>query len=86
MGNALVKHHRDVAAQGFLNLHRLFRCQQMGRAIDMRLKARTILGDLAHGAETENLITAAVGQDRPRPIHESMQPAQLAYQLMPGRR
>ncbi len=24
-GDALIKHHRNVAAQGFLNLHRLFR-------------------------------------------------------------
>ena len=84
MGNALVQHHGDIAAQGFLNLHRLFRCQKMRRPIDMRLKVRAILGDLAHGAETENLIAAAICQDRPGPIHEAMQPAQFAYQLMTG--
>ena len=50
----------------------------------MRLKARAILGDLAHGAEAEHLIAAAIGQDRPRPVHEAMQPAQLANPLMTG--
>ena len=49
----------------------------------MGLKARALLGNFPHRAETKNLIAAAIGQDRPIPTHEFMQAAQVANQFMP---
>jgi hypothetical protein len=45
---------------------------------------RKLLGDLAQLGETEHLETAGVGEDRARPVHETMQAAELGDHLMPG--
>src|SRR5262245_54749392 len=44
----------------------------------MVLKVRAFLGDLANPGQGENLLAAAVGQDRPRPGHKRMEPAKMA--------
>src|SRR5438128_11130487 len=54
----------------------------MRAAIQMRLKSNTVIADLAQRAETEDLITAAVGQDRSVPSHELMQAAQFCNGFM----
>src|SRR5688500_7538014 len=54
----------------------------MSRTIQMGLKAGAFFGNLAHGAETENLIAAAVGQNRSMPTHKSMPPTHLAHDLV----
>jgi len=47
----------------------------------MVLKMGPLFRDLADLGEGKNLIAAAVGQDRPVPIHEPMQPAKVADHL-----
>ena len=49
----------------------------------MILKMRAFLRDLANLRERENLVTAAIGQDRPVPVHEPMQPAEVPHHLHP---
>ena len=55
-----------------------------GRTIQVRLERRTLLGDFVHVSEREYLESAAVGQDRLVPAHESMQTAQFCDQLTAG--
>ena len=59
--------------------HRAFRTEEVRRAIEMRAKRHAFLGDFAKFVQTENLETAGVGQDRPRPRHKPVQPAKLAH-------
>jgi len=47
----------------------------------MGLKLSAVFRNFAHRCEAENLITAAVGQNRPVPPDKMMQAAQLANQL-----
>jgi len=48
----------------------------------VRLKDDSLIGDLAKASEAEHLESARVRQDRARPIHEPVQPAQLANGFM----
>src|SRR5690242_19662917 len=50
----------------------------------MRLKTRALFGNFAHRGQAENLISAAIGENRPVPAHKSMQPAEFPDQLSPG--
>ncbi len=52
-----------------------------GTAIDGRLEAHALLGDLAHGREAEHLEAARVGEDGLVPVHEAMQSAVRADDL-----
>ena len=56
----------------------------MRGTIEMGLKTRAFFRNLAHRAQTKNLIAAAVGEDRPVPTHEPVQPAKLTNQFMAG--
>ncbi len=44
----------------------------------MRAECDTFLGNFAKLIQTENLEAPGIGQDGPRPCHETMQAAQLA--------
>src|SRR4029077_17766613 len=57
--------------------------QEMFRAIEMRAKPHSVVGDLAEFRETEYLVAARIGEDRSSPGHEFVQTAKLADQLMP---
>ena len=70
--DALIEHHRDIAAERFLNFHGVLGGHQMMGAVEVRLKTRALLRDLAHRRQTKNLIAAAVRQDRSVPTHESV--------------
>ena len=50
----------------------------------MVLKMRALFRDLANLRERENLVTAAVGQDRPVPVHEAMQSAEMPNHFHSG--
>ena len=50
----------------------------------MRLEPRALVGDPAHAREAEHLIAAAVGEDRPVPGHEPVQPAAPRDQIVTG--
>ena len=72
----LVERHDDVAAEQPLDLDRPLRRHRMARAVAVRGEGDAVLGDLGQAAKAHHLIAAAVGQDRPVPAHEPVQPAQ----------
>ncbi len=47
----------------------------------MILEMDTFLRDLAQLRERENLITAAIGQDWPVPVHKAMQAAEMPHHV-----
>ena len=81
MLGAFVKRHDDVGAQPDLRRHRALRGKEMRRSVEMRAESHAFLGHLAQFVQTENLETAGVGENRARPRHETVQPAQLAHLL-----
>jgi len=56
----------------------------MSRAIDVRLKLDSFLGQFAEGVQTEDLKASAVGEDRTLPGNESMQTAELIDRQVSG--
>ena len=78
---AFVKSHHDVAAQKPLDFHAAFRCQHMLRPIDVAAEFHALLSQLPQVRQTHNLITAAVGEDRPVPVHEFVKTAELCHTL-----
>ncbi len=76
--NAFIEDHRDVRAERLLNLDGLFRREGMLGAIKVRTENYTVIGDFAEIGKAENLKAAGISEDRARPGHETMQPAQTA--------
>src|SRR5947208_16221031 len=68
-----IQHHGYVAAERGLNFHRDLRRNESRRPIDVILEMHAFLRDLAQFHQRKNLVTTAVSQDRPIPIHKSMQ-------------
>ncbi len=79
--DALIELHDDVAVEQRLDLDRALRRQLIGRPVDMRAEGDALLGELAQLGQRHHLEAAAVGQDRPLPVHEIMQPAQRRHLL-----
>ena len=75
--NAFIEHHRDVAAERRLNFHCDLRRNERPGAVDVILEFHAVLGDFAQLHERENLIPAAVGENRPIPTHEIVQAAKM---------
>jgi len=50
----------------------------------MRTEAHSVIGNLAQGGKTKNLIAAGIGEYRSVPGHEFMKSAKFADQLMAG--
>ena len=80
---AFVETHDDVTAQQPLDLHRAFRRQLMLGTIDMGFEGDALFRELAQPREAHHLEPAAIGQDRPLPVHELVQPAQPVHPLRP---
>ena len=53
-------------------------------AVQMRAEQHAFFGDLAQAAQAEDLEAAGIGEDGPRPVHELVQPAELADRLVAG--
>ena len=81
--DALVQHHGHVHPQRLLYPHHLLRRQKVRRTVQVGAERHPLLGDLAHGRQAQHLVAAAVGQDRPVPAHERVQPAHVPDQLLP---
>ncbi|CDN43726.1 Uncharacterized protein BN871_DJ_00080 [Paenibacillus sp. P22] len=79
---ALVERHHDIGAERVLDLHRLLRRQEQAVAVEMGAEFDAFLGDLAHVAQREHLEAAAVRQNRAVPIHELVQAAGIADQVV----
>ena len=84
MRQTLVEHHRDVGTELSLDVGRLFRRQQVRRPVEVRSEVRSLLVDGAPRREAEHLIAAAVGEDRPRPADEAVEPAAPRDQVVAG--
>lgn len=83
VGRAFVEDHDDVGIQHLLDLHRDFRRQEELGAIVRRRELDAFLGDLAHGAQRENLEAARVGEDGLLPVHEIVQAVMGLDHLQP---
>ena len=53
-------------------------------SVHMGVEVNAFLSDLSQRGKREDLKAAAVGEDRPVPGHEAMQPAHLLYQSVAG--
>ena len=60
------------------------RREQMRVAVEMRAEQHALFGDLAQAVQTEDLESAGIGEDRPRPGHELVQSAEPADGFVPG--
>ncbi len=69
----------DVGIEKRLDFQRSFRCQPKGRAVEMGLKSDPVLVDLPQRCQRHHLKAAGVGEDRPRPVGEGMQPAKRRH-------
>ncbi len=81
---ALVERHHDVAAERELDVDRGFGREHVRVAIQMRAEEHAFFRDFAQIAEAEDLEAARVRQDRARPGHEVVQPAEVADQFVAG--
>ena len=78
---AFVERHGDVGVQELLDLDRALRRQPMLRAVDRRAEGDAVGVELAQFLERHHLEAARIGQDRARPVHELVQPAQRRHAL-----
>src|SRR5438132_9941932 len=75
ISKTVVKHHHDVGAETFLDFDCGLRTEEMTASIEMRLELDAIVADVPELTQTENLIAAAVGENRPVPSHELVKTA-----------
>ena len=54
------------------------------RAVQVRLEAHAVCGDLVAVAEAEDLKAAAVGEDRPGPVHKGVESPHPVDELVAG--
>ena len=71
----LVEGHGDVGAELALDFHHRLGREMLLAPIEMRSEGRARIADLDQVVEAEYLKPATVGQDRPFPAHEFVQPA-----------
>ena len=83
-GRAFVKGHGDGGTQVGLDLHALLRPHKNLAAVDVGVKIDPFLLDLSQTGQGKHLKAAGVRQDRPVPVHEPVQAAELPDQLVAG--
>jgi hypothetical protein len=72
----LVERHGHVRAEQRLDLHGTLRREPMRRAVEVGGEGDTVVIDSSQIRQREDLEPARIGQDRPVPAHEPMQPAE----------
>ncbi len=82
--DALVELHLDVGAEQPLDLDGALGAHLIGGAVDMRAEGDAGLVDLPKGREGHHLEAAGIGEDRPVPLHETMQAAEAGHPLGTG--
>ena len=70
MPDGLVEGHDDVGVNGMLDLGCGFRCEQVLGPVDVGSEGDSVVGDLYQRGQAEYLISPAVGEGGPRPVHE----------------
>ena len=73
---AFVELHCNVGAQQHLDFDSAFRRELDHGSVEVRSKCHRALVDLAQTGERHDLESAGVGEDRHRPVHEFVQPAE----------
>ena len=82
--HALVKSHGDIAAQIGLDLHGLLRPHEDAVSVNMAGKGDALLPDLPQGRQRKHLKSAGICQNRAVPVHELVEAAHLAHDLIAG--
>jgi hypothetical protein len=80
---ALVEGHGDGGVEQVLDLGRPLRRQPVLAAVEMRAEGHAVLVHAPQLGQRHHLEAAGIGQDRPGPVHEAVQPAQPAHTLRP---
>ncbi len=83
-GDHMVELHGDVGAKGPLDLHRLLGSDGPVAAVHVTLEGDALLRDGAEAFEREDLEPAAVGQHRPVPVGEGVEPAEGLHDVLTG--
>ena len=81
---AFVQRHGDVGVQLALDFDRPFRGEHVTGPVDVRSEGHAIFGYFAQLGQAHNLESSAVGQNRPRPVHERVQSAHFRDQVFAG--
>jgi len=81
---AHVERHRDVHAEVPLDLHRPLGGEEPLGAVQRRAEPDALVGERAMRGERVDLEAAAVGEDRPVPSDEAVEPAQLTDHRVAG--
>ena len=75
IGRALIQNQDKVRAQGTLDLHDPLGSEHVPRAIDVGGEFHPLSTDSPKLSEAKDLISPAVSQNRPPPVHERVKPA-----------
>ena len=78
----VIELHDHVGAEVALDVHHRFRREDVLRSVDVAAKLDAVFAHGAQALEREHLKAARVGEDRPVPSHELMQPAEIANELV----
>jgi hypothetical protein len=79
---AVIERHRDIGAQCQLRIHGVFGREAHRAAVDGRTEHHAFFGDLAQRLEAEHLEAAGIREDGTLPMHEAMQSAVRAQDLV----
>ena len=82
--DALVKGHADVRAEIRLDLHAFLRAHKDFPSVQVGGKIDALLPDFPQTGQREDLKAAGIGQNRPVPGHELMQPSKIVNNLVTG--
>src|SRR5690606_22491548 len=69
---ALIKSHDDIRPDGSLDLHHIFRSEEMVTSIDMTLKLHPFFFDFSIGRQRINLKSTTVREDASVPVDKFM--------------
>lgn len=84
IGDALIKGHDNVRAQGLFDADRLFGGEEFPPPVDFVLERDAFLGDFPPRGKGEDLESARVGEDGAVVIHELMQAPGLFHDFLAG--
>ena len=84
VGQALIEHHHDVAAERELDVDGRFGGEEVRVAVEVGLEDHAILADFGELVEAEDLESAGIGEDGARPGHEFVESAEVPDGLVAG--
>lgn len=79
-----VECHDDIGAEVLLNRNRFFRREAVRRTVNVTLEGHAVVVNFAGLRERENLKATRVGEHGTMPLHELVQTAHVAHELVAG--